>query len=64
MGLWKSCSRNLRSWQEYGKIFIRCYGVGTGAKIDIAIVCFYEELPVRIIGEVIYSWNDQENFYN
>lgn len=22
---------------------------------EIAIVCFYEELPVRMIGEVIYS---------
>jgi len=27
---------------------------------QIAIICFYEELPVRAIGEVIYGCNDQE----
>ena len=27
---------------------------------EIAIKCFYEELPVRGFNEVIYSWNDQE----
>lgn len=31
---------------------------------EMAIVCFYEELPVRIIGEVVYTWNNQEYFGN
>ena len=24
---------------------------------EIAIICFYKELPVRFVGEVISSWN-------
>ena len=24
---------------------------------EIAIICFYEELPVRAVGEVTFSWN-------
>ena len=32
---------------------------------EIAIICFYEELPVRAIGEVIYIWNNNhETFCN
>ncbi len=27
---------------------------------QIAIICFYEELPVRAIGEVKHGWNDQK----
>lgn len=27
---------------------------------QIAIICFYEELPIRAIGEIIYDCNDQE----
>ena len=27
---------------------------------EIAIICFYEELPVRAIGEVSYIWNDHK----
>lgn len=27
---------------------------------QIAIICFYEELPVRAIGEVSFSWNNQQ----
>ena len=31
---------------------------------EIAIICFYEELPVRAIGEVTYIWNNHETFCN
>ena len=27
---------------------------------EIAIICFYEELPVRAIKEVSYIWNDHK----
>ena len=31
---------------------------------EIAIICFYEELPVRAIGEVTYIWKDHETSCN
>ena len=35
-------------------------GRDQSAERETAIVCFYEELPVRAVGEVIFGWNDMK----